>query len=145
MWLTRGQHVASVQFHPSITRTDTLIATTQNLPFWHATTWLFLPHIPSFFSSVVTPWWAKTEPLLITGANVFRPRTCCAKMAETIEVLLGGLTHVDPRNHVWVNIKQIHMQPQGVTVGNAAFLPNGHLLHFYNRCLFFHQSHSSKQ
>ena len=41
----------------------------------------------------------------------------CAKKAEPIEMPFGGLTQVDPRNHVLdgVNIGRIHSPPQGVT------------------------------
>jgi len=55
----------------------------------------------------------------------------CAKTAELIEMPFGGLTYVDPRNHVLdrVNIRWIHSPPQGVTRRRCSLLPNyfGHL------------------
>jgi len=36
---------------------------------------------------------------------VFGARVCCAKTAEPIEMPFGGLTHVDPKNRVFDEVK----------------------------------------
>jgi len=47
-------------------------------------------------------------------------------MAEPIEIPLGGLTHVSPRNHILngVKLRRNDSQPRGVTKWLYDHLPN---------------------